>query len=181
MHIVTSISAELLAFAIFGNRIRRLSEREFRMSERMKPGDEILSEDERQRILDRAHSVLAWVGNLVPDKESFDGIVVDLRETVFALRNKKDLSDTDRQLAHILIQKIRKRKKELEEHLKHDVLTRDLAMALLDELSGLVKAINDLHDVEFARDLDVRKAEIMNRVDDERRWQEFLRRLKMGK
>jgi len=181
MYTATFISREHTGLLRYLEIIQDIAVRGFAMSERINPGDEILSVDERDRILDRAHSVFSWVGNLVPDKENFDGIVVDLRETVFALRTKKELSDTDRQLAHALIEKIRKRKKELEEHLRHDVLTRDLAMNLLDEISGLVKAINDLHDVEFANDLDVRKAEIMNRVNDEKRWQEYLRRLKNGK
>ncbi|MEM2839172.1 MAG: DUF5788 family protein [Thermoplasmata archaeon] len=151
------------------------------MPERISSGDTILTTEERERILDRAHSVFSWVGNLIPERENLDGIMINLRETVFALRTKKDISDADRQLAHVLIQKIKSRKKELEEHLGHDELTKDTAMALLDEISGLVKAINDLHDIEFAEDLDIKKAEIMNRVDDEKRWQEYLRRLKLGK
>ncbi|MEM4262308.1 MAG: DUF5788 family protein [Thermoplasmata archaeon] len=151
------------------------------MPERISSGDTILTTEERERILHRAHSVFSWVGNLIPERENLDGIMINLRETVFALRTKKDISDADRQLAHVLIQKIKSRKKELEEHLGHDELTKDTAMALLDEISGLVKAINDLHDIEFAEDLDIKKAEIMNRVDDEKRWQEYLRRLKLGK
>lgn len=145
----------------------------------IKPGDEILTDEERERILDRAHSAFSWVGNLIPDRERFDGMMINLRDVVFALRTKKGFTDADRQLAHILIQKIKERKKELEEHLKHDQMTRNLALNLLDEISGLVKALNDLHDIEFDSEIDRQKAEIMARVNDEKRWQKYLEQLKL--
>ena len=149
------------------------------MSSRVDAGDEILTAEEREKILDRAHSLFSWVGNLIPDRENFDGIMINLREVVFALRTKKDVSDADRQLARILIRNIKNRKKELEERLKHDAMTKSLALNLLDEISGLVKAINDLHDLESSVDLDRQKAEIMDRVKDERRWQKYLKQLKL--
>lgn len=155
--------------------------RDIAMGTTIKPGDEILTDEEREIILDRAHSAFSWVGNLIPDREIFDGMMINLREVVFALRTKKDVTEADRQLAHILIQKIKGRKKELEEHLKHDEMTKNVALSLLDEISGLVKALNDLHDLEFNSDLDRQKAEIMARVNDEKRWQKYLEQLKLKK
>ncbi len=146
----------------------------------VKPDECLLTDEERSRILDRAHSVFSWVGNLIPDKEKFDNTEIELRNVVFKLRTKKGITDEDRELASLLVEKIKSRKGELENRLRNDKMTLATAKKLLDEISGLVKAINDLHDVEQSKDLIERKASIMSRVDDEKRWQKYLKRIKMG-
>ena len=146
----------------------------------IKPDQCLLTDEERQRILDRAHSVFSWVGNLIPDKEKFGNTEIELRNVIFKLRTKKGITDDDRELARLLIQKIKGRKSELENKLKNDKITLAVAKKLLDEMSGLVKAINDLHDVELSDDLIDRKAAIFNRIDDEKRWQKYLKRIKTG-
>jgi hypothetical protein len=149
-------------------------------NECVKPDQCLLTDEERDRILDRAHSVFSWVGNLIPDKEKFDNTEIELRNVIFKLRTKKGITDDDRELARLLIQKIKGRKSELENKLKNDKITLAVAKKLLDEMSGLVKAINDLHDVELSDDLIDRKAAIFNRIDDEKRWQKYLKRIKTG-
>jgi hypothetical protein len=144
------------------------------------PEQNLLTDEERQHILNRAHSVFSWVGNLIPDREKFDNTEIELRNVIFKLRTKKGITDDDRELARILMGKIRERKAELENKLKNDRMTLATAKKLLDEISGLVKAINDLHDIETSDDLLERKGAIMSIVDDEKRWQRYLKRLKMG-
>lgn len=146
----------------------------------VKPDQYLLTDEERKRILDRAHSVFSWVGNLIPDKEKFDNTEIELRNVIFKLRTKKGITDDDRELARLLIQKIKVRKSELETRLKNDKLTLAAAKRLLDEISGLVKALNDLHDVELSDELIERKTAIFNRIDDEKRWQKYLKRIKTG-
>jgi cell division protein ZapA (FtsZ GTPase activity inhibitor) len=146
----------------------------------VKPDQCLLTDGERERILDRAHSVFSWVGNLIPDKEKFDNTEIELRNVIFKLRTKEGITDDDRELARLLIQKIKRRKSELESKLKNDKLTLAAAMKLLDEISGLVKAINDLHDVELSDELIDRKSAIFDRIDDEKRWQKYLKRIKTG-
>jgi len=142
------------------------------LNSEIRPDQSLLTEEERQHILSRAHSVFSWVGNLIPE--------IDLRNVIFKLRTKKGITDDDRDLARLLIVKIKKRKGELENKLKRDPMTLTTAKQLLDEISGLVKAINDLHDVETSKDLIERKGAIMNLVDDEKRWQRYLKKLKIG-
>jgi len=146
----------------------------------VKPDECLLTEEERERILDRAHSVFSWVGNLIPDKEKFDNTEIELRNVIFKLRTKKGITDDDRELARLLIQKIKGRKGDLESKLKNEKMTLATAKKLLDEMSGLVKAINDLHDVELSDELIERKSAIFNRIDDEKRWQKYLKRIKTG-
>ncbi|MDH4122895.1 MAG: DUF5788 family protein [Thermoplasmata archaeon] len=143
------------------------------------PGKELLSEEEREKILARAHAVFAWVGNMIPDKETFNGTKIELRNLVFKLRTKAGVTENDRMLAHILIGKIKDRKRDLENRLRHDELTKRAAMDLLDEISGLIKAINDLHDVEMENDLQTKKGELMNKVEDEKRWQIYLKDIRL--
>ena len=146
----------------------------------VKPDQCLLTDEERERILDRAHSVFSWVGNLIPDKEKFDNTEIELRNVIFKLRTKKGITDDGRELARLLIQKIKGRKGELENKLKNDKITLAVAKQLLNEISGLVKAINDLHDVELSNELIERKSAIFNRIDDEKRWQKYLKRIKTG-
>jgi uncharacterized protein YgfB (UPF0149 family) len=146
----------------------------------VKPDQCLLTDEERERILDRAHSVFSWVGNLIPDKEKFGSTEIELRNVIFKLRTKKGITDDDRELARLLIQKIKGRKGELESRLKNDKMTLSAAKKLLDEMSGLVKALNDLHDVELSDELVERKSAIFNRIDDEKRWQKYLKRIKTG-
>ena len=146
----------------------------------VKPDECLLTEEERERILDRAHSVFSWVGNLIPDKEKFDNTEIELRNVIFKLRTKKGITDDDRELARLLIQKIKGRKSDLENRLKNDKMTLSAAKKLLDEISGLVKALNDLHDVELSDELIERKSAIFNRINDEKRWQKYLKRIKTG-
>jgi len=146
----------------------------------VRPDQNLLTEEERQHILSLAHSVFSWVGNLIPDREKFDNTEIELRNVIFKLRTKKGITDEDRELARLLMAKIKERKRELEEKLRKDPMTLAAAKKLLDEISGLVKAINDLHDIEISDDLIERKAAIMNKVDDEKRWQKYLKRLRIG-
>ena len=146
----------------------------------VKPDQCLLTDEERDRFLDRAHSVFSWVGNLIPDKEKFDNTEIELRNVIFKLRTKKGITDDDRELARLLIQKIKVRKGQLENKLKNDKITLAVAKQLLNEISGLVKAINDLHDVELSEELIERKSAIFNRIDDEKRWQKYLKRIKTG-
>lgn len=146
----------------------------------VKSDQELLTEEERQHILNRAHSVFSWVGNLIPDREEFDNTEIELRNVIFNLKTKKGITDDDRELAHLLIEKIKKRKSELENRLKHDSITLSVAKELLDEITGLVKAINDLRDIENSQDLMEKKGALMSVVDDEKRWQSYLKRLKIG-
>ncbi len=146
----------------------------------VKPDQCLLTDEERERFLDRAHSVFSWVGNLIPDKEKFDNTEIELRNVIFKLRTKKGITDDDRELARLLMQKIKRRKSELETRLKNDKMTLTAAKKLLDEISGLVKALNDLHDVELSDELIERKSAMFNRIDDEKRWQKYLKRIKTG-
>jgi hypothetical protein len=146
----------------------------------VKPDQCLLTDEERDRFLDRAHSVFSWVGNLIPDKEKFDNTEIELRNVIFKLRTKKGITDDDRELARLLIQKIKVRKGQLETKLKNDKITLAVAKQLLNEISGLVKALNDLHDVELSDELIERKSAIFNRIDDEKRWQRYLKRIKTG-
>lgn len=147
---------------------------------RLEPDQNLLTDEEREHILSRAHSVFSWVGNLIPDREKFDNTEIELRNVIFKLRTKKGITDDDRDLARLLMVKIKERKSELEHKLRNDRMTLATAKKLLDEISGLVKAINDLHDVETSEDLFDRKTAIMSRIDDEKRWQRYLKRLKIG-
>jgi phosphoenolpyruvate synthase/pyruvate phosphate dikinase len=146
----------------------------------VKPDQCLLTDEERERFINRAHSVFSWVGNLIPDKEKFDNTEIELRNVIFKLRTKKGITDDDRELARLLMQKIKVRKNELETRLKNDKMTLTAAKKLLDEISGLVKALNDLHDVELSDELIERKSAMFNRIDDEKRWQKYLKRIKTG-
>lgn len=147
---------------------------------KVEPDQHLLTEEEREKILDRTHSLFVWAGHFVPETEILDGMEVELRNLVYVLRTKKGVSEEDREMSHALIRKLSERKRELETRLAHDQMTLKLANDIFDEIGGIVKAINALHDVEFYDQLEVDKQAIMNRVEDERRWLHYLEKIKMA-
>lgn len=140
----------------------------------------LLTPEDRARMLSRIHSLVYWVGVLVPEQELLGDSEVDLRETVFRLTTKESLSPEDRAAADELVRQLRAKERDLEKKLAHDPMTVDTANGLLEEICGLLKAMDDLRAAESPDAALVRKRELMARVEDARRWQKFVEQIKPG-
>lgn len=141
----------------------------------------LLTSDDRARMLARIHSLVYWVGMLVPEQELLGDSKIDLRETVFKLTTKDKLTEQDTAEAEELVRALRAKERELEGKLTHDPMTLDTANGLLEEICGLLKAMDDLRAAESPDAAEVRKRELLARVEDAKRWQKFVDEIKLGK
>jgi hypothetical protein len=141
--------------------------------------DGVLSPQERQRILSRIHSAFAVVGARIPDIEIIDGERVLLRELVFDYLGKtsttaEELKKVDR-LAEGLDRKVR----ELEGRLHEDQLTERAAVDLMKETLGVLRALQHLRSQKDPKKAHLARRAVLGRVDDERRWLEFISKVKL--
>ncbi len=140
--------------------------------------DGILSEDERARIIKRLHSMLSWVGSIIPDKEVISGEPVDLRTAISELIRKSELSREDLEKARILAKGISERERDLEGTIVHGDITEEQALELLEEARGLLRAVEELSNIQERGKAIKIKEELLGKVDDEKRWKKFIDKIK---
>jgi hypothetical protein len=140
--------------------------------------DGILSEDERARIIKRLHSMLSWVGSIIPEKEMISGEPVDLRTAISELIRKSELSREDLEKARILAKGISERERDLEGSIVHGDITEEEALQLLEEARGLLRAIEELSNIQERGKAIKIKEDLLCKVDDEKRWEKFLHKIK---
>ena len=138
----------------------------------------LLTPDERAKMLARIHSLVYWVGMLIPDHELLGDSEIDLREVVYDLTNKEELTEEDVARINELISLLKQKEHELEKKLAHDPLSVEAAKGLLEEICGLLKAIDELRTVESPEKAEFRKQEVLSRVEDAKRWQKFVDAIK---
>ena len=134
----------------------------------------LLTDEERAKMLARIHSLVYWVGMLIPERELLGDSEIDLREVVYNLTNKEKLSAEDTAKVNELIQLLKTKERSLESRLAHDELSLKAAKELLEETCGLLRAIDELRSIESPEKAEFRKQEVMSRIEDAKRWQHFL-------
>lgn len=140
--------------------------------------DGVLTEDERGRILARLHSLLSWVGSSIPLEEIIDGEKVDVRETVAEFISKKELTKEDIKKAQSLASLLLSKERDLEERIASGDISEDRALELLEEARGLMRAVQELKNTRNKAEAEANKKILLNKVDDEKRWQKFLEDVK---
>ncbi|MBE0518143.1 MAG: hypothetical protein IH630_02815 [Thermoplasmata archaeon] len=144
-------------------------------------GRQMLSEEERHKMISTIHSMVFWVGVLVPEYEVVGDQEIELRDIVYDLSTKNDLTLEDIARIDNLFGLIKTRERELEHKLAHDPMTLDAAKALMDEIRGLLRAMDDLRFAETDDHVEVGKAEVLSRVKDAQRWKNFVDQIKPTK
>jgi beta-phosphoglucomutase-like phosphatase (HAD superfamily) len=140
--------------------------------------DGVLTEDERRRIIKRLHSMLSWVGSSVPEREIIQGKPIDLRKIVVELISKPRLTKEDLEKASVLAKGIAERERYLEEVIIHGDITEEEALQLLEEARGLLRAMEELRNIQERKKAIETKETLLNKVDDEKRWQHFIGKIK---
>jgi len=141
-------------------------------------GSKKLSDTERRAIISRIHSMLFWVGKFIPQHEIIEGRDVDLRDLTFQFVSNEHPSQEDIQGAKELADILENKARDLEKQLKEHEVTRANAYQMLDEICGLLRAVDDLRSSHG--DLAIYKKKVlMARVNDERRWLQFIDELKL--
>jgi hypothetical protein len=141
----------------------------------------LLTEEEREKLISTIHSMVYWVGVLVPEYEMLENHKVELREIVYRLITKEHLTDEDKARMEALITSLKKKEHDLEHKLTHDPMTVQAGKALMNEISGLLKAIDELRSAESEDDADIGKKDAMSRMEDAQRWHTFIKDIKPPK
>jgi hypothetical protein len=141
-------------------------------------GSQKLSNSERKAIISRIHSMLFWVGKFIPQHEIIEGRDVDLRDLTFQYVSNEHPSQEDIQGAKELADILEKKARELENQLQEHEVSRANAYQMLDEICGLLRAVDDLRNSHGDMAVYKKKA-LMTKVNDERRWLQFIDELKL--
>ncbi len=136
-----------------------------------------LTDEERRRILARLHSTLAWVGERIPEEVEIDGRRFQLSRVVKRLVFDDFIDEQEQACANWLIDKLEERADDLEDELLVEDLTRDEAEAILRRTVGILRAIDELKNLDDEAEWADRHQAMMEEVDDAQRWHEFTKRV----
>lgn len=166
--------------------------------------DACLTDEERKRLLANLHHALVWVGetepieckidrtalNLemelhhqtekdLPPEVHADSGTVELHSLIWRLINEKEITEQERMQIEELIDLLKRKEQQEEDSLREDVLTATQAKKLYSETAGVIRSLLDLKDLLKRGDHTRETLDRMQRkVDDARRWNDFLDEVK---
>jgi len=135
-----------------------------------------LTEDDRARILSRIHSLLYWLGKFIPEEELLEGQKVKLRDVIYAYVTKPNPTPEEVEGALSLAEALDKKARALEDDLRAKKLSKGQAHLLLDEICGLLRAVEEIRKSK-GPEAQVKALALMSKVKDERRWLEFVKQV----
>src|SRR5512136_35927 len=94
----------------------------------------LLTGEDRAKMLARIHSLVYWVGMLIPEHELLGDSESDRREVVYNLTHNEDLTSADHAKANELIRLLKQKERSLESRLSRDKMPLDAANELLEEI-----------------------------------------------
>lgn len=136
-----------------------------------------LTGEERQRILVRLHSTFGWVGVRIPEELDLNGERVMLREMVDRFVFDDHLDEEERAQVLALIDKLEEKAEILEDELEGEALTLEEAERILNRAIGVLRAIDELEHLDDPDEWEEAHRELMERVDDAKRWRDFAKRV----
>jgi len=135
-----------------------------------------LTPEERKKILSRFHSLMFWVGEMVPEMEELGDENFPLKDAVFRFITEGSPDEGTVRQARRLADLLESKAKALRNDLATEAMERERAYLVMHEALGLLRAVDELRNVQPGRDV---KAEaLMTKVNDERRWLEFVKKVK---
>ncbi|HNX39856.1 MAG TPA: DUF5788 family protein [Methanothrix sp.] len=167
-----------------------------------------LTEEERKKLVASLHHALVWVGVKEPEMLEIDKAdlsvemeklhqtekdlppelhaelgKVELHRLIWRLINEKEITETERQQIAELIDILEKKKKMDEDYLSSRRLSQEQAVKLHDEAASIIRSILDLRDLLKGRGREDRSGlnrdeYIRRKVDDAKRWNNFMDELK---
>jgi hypothetical protein len=136
-----------------------------------------LTAEDRKRILGRVHSLLYWVGRLIPEDLELQGRRVNLREVVFTYLEKDNPTPSERADAMALADLLKERARQMEEEIRSEDLTRQQACDLMNEICSLLRAVDELR-YAHGEAAKVQRETLMKKIDDVKRWDRFVKQVK---
>lgn len=139
----------------------------------------ILEPEERRRIHERIRSAFGAVGARIPEVVELGGRRLRLRDLVYSYLDRQSLSAEDLQAVDSVTALLRERADELDRSIQQDDISERCAVELMREVLGILRALEHLRRLrEDPGGSGPARAALMQRVDDERRWRDFLKRVR---
>ncbi|MDP3106296.1 MAG: DUF5788 family protein [Candidatus Methanoperedens sp.] len=147
------------------------------MNQKEQPGlDELITQEEREHLLNGLHRFLAWVGEPLPENVEVDGNNIEVHDVIWSCIHKKEFSEKEKKSFLELVRMLEAKEKLGEESLRNASLTREEAKKLYHESAALIRAIMDIRDCEAGNvKLKEPDIEIRHKIDDAKRWIGFLK------
>ncbi|MBI0583205.1 MAG: hypothetical protein ISF22_03155 [Methanomassiliicoccus sp.] len=136
-----------------------------------------LTPSDRGRIIARIHSLLNWCGELIPQQIEVGGRQIDLRDVVYDYITKDNITDEEKQQAIALADMLSEEEDKLEEAIRTGDVDRQRACELSHEARMLLRAVDELRSSP-AEAADVKKLHLLKKIDDEKRWNKFVKQLR---
>jgi hypothetical protein len=139
-----------------------------------------LAKEDRERLLSKLHRLMVFIGCEIPLKVELEGEPVQLHELVWRLMTHEGALTPEESVAvdelhHEIEKKIRGEELEI----KNVDITKDEAQELFVEACGLIRAAVALRDIEKrGMLLDHSEIAASAKVDAEKRWLEYLKKIR---
>lgn len=140
-------------------------------------GPEALTPEDRAKIISRIHSLLFWVGEIIPQEIQIEDRAIKLRDVVFNYLITENPTDEERKDAEVLAELLDKHVKEVETEILRGDIGRAEACELMNEARSYLRAVDELR-TSKGDEADLKRHDLMNRVEDARRWQHFVDKVK---
>ncbi|MCK5661380.1 MAG: hypothetical protein KAH86_08470, partial [Methanosarcinales archaeon] len=112
---------------------------------------EPLTKEERSRCKAHLHSLLSWVGVQMPDEVELGSGIMNVRDFVFSLLTKNELTDEDIEISHNLLNELEKLRQLHESELESSELSKSEAEQLCAETTELIRAITALKGLDTGK------------------------------
>ncbi len=136
-------------------------------------GSGILSSEDRGKIISRIHSMLFWVGEIIPQEIKIEDRTVQLRDVVFNYLIKENPTKEERKDAEVLAELLDKHVKEIEAEIRRGDANRADACELMNEARSYLRAVDELR-TSKGDEMEIKMHGLIQRVEDARRWQHFV-------
>lgn len=140
-------------------------------------GPPLLSREDRDKIVSRIHSLLFWVGEIIPQDIIVGDRKVKLRDVVFNYIVRDNHTEEEGRDAETLARLLDDKIRDLERDIKHGDMTRSQACDLMHETRSLMRAVDELRSTS-ERDGQIKHRELMDKVEDAKRWQKYLKEVR---
>jgi Family of unknown function (DUF5788) len=140
-------------------------------------GPAVLTSEDRNKIISRIHSLLFWVGETIPQEVRIEDRTVPLRDVVYNYLISENPTEEERKDAEVLAELLDKHVKEIEVEIRSGSVGRAEACGLMNEARSFLRAVDELR-TSKGEEAEFRRHDLMNRVEDARRWQRFIDRVK---
>ncbi|MBI0582999.1 MAG: hypothetical protein ISF22_02095 [Methanomassiliicoccus sp.] len=136
-------------------------------------GTSALTAEDRGRIISRIHSLLFWVGEMIPQEITIEDRSVRLRDTVYHYITNDAPTEQEQEDAAVLAELLDRHVREIEADIKHGDVSRQQACDLMNEARSILRAVDELRNAR-GEAAEIKRQDLMKRIEDVRRWQRFV-------